>query len=89
MKMDENYVFIELGEDAVLAPIAEEAEKSRVLIRLNPTATDIWKRLSEGLSEEQIAIYLVDNYDGIDIEGAKLETHKLIEKLREAGVIQD
>ena len=89
MKQNENYVMTELGDDVVLIPIGEAAEKFRGIIRLNITARDIWLGLSNGLTEEQIATKLVDDYEGVDYMSAKQKVHELVKKLHDAGVLFD
>ena len=89
MKLNEQYLKTELGDSAVLVPIDEAAMKFRGIIRLNSTAKDIWEGISAGLTEEQIAEKLVEDYDGVTLEKAKQEVKELFEKLREADVLRD
>ena len=89
MKQNDDYIMSELGEEAVLIPVGEAAEKFHGIIRLNTTARDIWNGISDGLSEDRIAEKLVNDYEGVDFETAKREVIDLVKKFRAAGALID
>jgi len=87
MKPKEGIIAQELGDEFLLVPIGEAAKDFHGLVRLNETGYFIWKALSEGLNEEQIASRIVEEYDGVDLEHAKKSVHTLIESLQDAKLL--
>lgn len=89
MKLNENFLMTELGEEAILVPIGDAADNLHGIIRLNTTAKEIWQGISDGLSDGQIAEKLVEEYENIDLDGAKKVVKNLIKKFFDAGVLLD
>ena len=77
----------EVAGEYIAVPVGETTEKYRGIVRLNGTALDIWKGLEKGQSEDEIARTLVENYEGVDFSKAKENTHAMIEKLIEGGIL--
>ena len=89
MKLNENFLMTELGEEAILVPIGDAANQMHGIIRLNTTAKEIWQGIADGFSEEHIAVKLVEEYENIDLDAAKKVVKNLIQKFFDAGVLLD
>ena len=85
-----DYIFVtKLGNEFVAVPTGAAAAVFHGVIRLNVTGKDIFQGLIDGLSVEEIAAKLVEDYDGVDLATAKKCTEDMIEKLRGAGLVTD
>lgn len=61
-------------------------QRSGMIHQLNQTATLIWRKCDEGLSPEELAQTLAENYDiGEDI--AKLDVEATLEKLQALNLL--
>ena len=89
MKLKNNYVLTEIGDDIMAVPMGVSSETSQHIIRLNETAADIWHGIEEGKSVEEIAAELVKNYDGVDEASALENVRNTVGKLVDAGIVED
>ena len=88
MKLKENMVLTEIGDGYAAVPLGGEADDFRGIVRLNETAAEIWRGLSEGLEEQAIAERLLEKYDGIDLPKAKSVVHQIVEQLAKEGLLE-
>ena len=89
MKLKNNYVLTEIGDDIMAVPMGVSSETSQQIIRLNETAADIWHGIEEGKSIQEIAAELVKNYDGVDEASALENVRNTVGKLVDAGIVED
>ena len=89
MKIKEGFVMTEVAGETMVVPVGDAASILHGIIRLNNTGRDIWKGFAEGLSEEQIAERLVEEYEGVDLAIAQSGIRKMIEQLRAAGILEE
>ena len=89
MRMKDEYVLTELGNEFTAVPIGQAAEAFHGIIRLNETGAFIWRALSEGMSVEQLAEKMLKEYDGLSIEKAEESICSFIEKLRSEGILEE
>ena len=87
MKLIDTFVITEVANDFVAIPTGAAADMFHGILRLNATGADIVRGLQEGLTVEEIAQKLVEDYDGVDLPSAKKCTEDMIEKLRAAGLV--
>ena len=85
--MSNEWVLSEIGDEYVAVPIGENADNFKGIIKLNETGRDIWNGLLEGRSLEDIAVKLVDDYDGVGIEAAYEYAEQMISRLKEEGLL--
>ena len=57
------------------------------MVKLNETAADIWHWIGEGLSEEQIAERLVQEYE-VDSETAANDTRDILDEMEKQGFLE-
>ena len=89
IKLKNKFVITELGNERVAVQMDVDGEKNGIIVRLNNTAADIWKGLLEGVEPDQIAEKLVADYDGVDLATAQASVERIIEELRQKGMIEE
>ena len=67
MKTRSNYILTEIADEYVAVSVGDV---SKHIIRLNQTGADIFRWIQEGHNKEQIAIMLMETYNGVDKDGA-------------------
>ena len=88
MKIKKNYVLRNVGDTAVVIAVGEEAAKFKGVITLNESALVLWKALSDGAAMGELVKSLTEVYD-VTEEKAMDSATKFVEKLRDAGVIEE
>ena len=88
MKIKKGFVKQQMGDTTVLVSAGQLSREFHGMIELNYTAADIWNWLEQGNSQEQTALLLAKKY-GIDPQKAAADTAKIIDKMRQSGVIED
>ena len=88
MRLNDNYIMTELGEDSVLVPIGEKAASFRSILRLNETAVFVVNCLMQDTTTEQIVDALCETYEA-ERSAVKTDVNKVLDKLRETGAIQE
>lgn len=88
MKIKEGYVLRTVMGETVVVPVGETSEKFHGMIKLNQTGADIWKGVAEGLTEDEIAKSLMEKYEGVDYETALRGTQKIVNQMRNEGIIE-
>ncbi len=89
MKVKQTLIFQALGDETVVVPVGEAAEALHGMMRANATGAAILQSLADGLDEEAAAARLVDRFDGVDMDTARLAVGRIVEKLREAGLLEE
>ena len=87
MKLKHTYVLTEIGKDTIAVPVGENAETSRRVVRLNKTATEIWRGIEQKKSLEEIADGLAQKYEGVDQASALEYVKNTINKLIGEGIV--
>ena len=87
MKIKEGFVLREIAGKAVVIAVGEASKTFHGMINLNSAGKDIWQGVADGLNEDEIAKRLTEIYE-VDLETAKEDTHRLVQKMYEAGVIE-
>ncbi len=88
MKLNDNYIMTELGEDGVLIPIGKMAASFRGILRLNKTAVFVVNCLMHDTTTEQIVDALCEEYEA-ERSAVEIDVNKALDKLREMGAIQE
>ena len=88
MKIKEGFVLREVAGKGVVIAIGEASKEFHGMINLNCTGKDIWQGISEGKTVEEIAVKLTEDYE-VELDKAIEDTEKLIDKMREAGILEE
>lgn len=86
MRIKQGFVLREVAGQAVVIATGEASKAFHGMIKLNATGADIWRGLSEGLTDAQIADRLVERY-GADEEAAATDVAAFVRDAREAGFL--
>lgn len=89
MKIRDGFVLTEVADDYVAVPTGDAADCFCGIVRLNDSGAAIFSALQKGLDQSQIAQKLVEKYQGLDSEKALASVNAVVNKLREAGILED
>ncbi len=89
MRLKKGLLLSETAGECYAVPTGEAAEVFSGLIRLNKTGFFILKKLSDGLSEDEIAAQLMAEFEGVEPETALRCVRELIDKLDREGLVED
>ena len=87
MRLTDGIVLMQVAGDYVAVPTGEASQVLKGVVRLNATGKDIWDGIAAGHSPQQVADALALAYDGIDADSALGYVEKVVDKLRQAGLI--
>ena len=88
MKIKEGFVLREVMGQSVAVPVGENSKQFHGMIKLNATGAEIWKDLEKGLTKEQIAQRIVDEYESVELEEALFKVEQFLIKLQDAGIAE-
>ncbi len=88
MKLKEEFITYKTGESYVAVTANEEGSVLNGMIRGNATAERILRELAEDTTEEQIAAALCEEYE-VSPERAAADVHRIVEILREEGLLDE
>ena len=88
MRIKEKYVKTELGEEALLVPVGEEAEQFRGVVRLNETAAYIVDLLRQDRTEKELTDALLEAYD-VERAVAEKDVKAMLDTLRNVHALAD
>lgn len=88
MKIKGDFVLREVMGQSVAVPVGETSKNFHGMIKLNASGAEIWKDLEKGLTKEQIAQKIVEQYDAIEMDEALLKVETFLTKLQDAGIIE-
>ncbi len=88
MKIHENFMLREVAGNFVVMPVGDAADRFNGMIKLNETATYLWRQMTENTTEEKLLEAMMRDYD-IDRETALADIHNFVTTLREAGILDE
>lgn len=88
MKLKEGFVLREVAGQNVVIAVGKAGKSFNGMINLNETSTIIWKGVSDGLSDVEIAAKLTEVYD-VSSEKALADTRKIISQMKTEGFIEE
>lgn len=89
MKIKENYVLQTIGDDYIVVPIAEEADRLHGIISLTETGAYLWRRLMEGIdTKSQLENALIQEYN-ISQDLAHNDVDAFVLQLESIGCLED
>ena len=86
MKIKDGYLLSEVAGNHVVVPVGNVSFNG--MLNLNETGVLIWKSLEKGCEESDLVAAFLEEYD-VSEERAKKDVAIFVNKLREAGVIDD
>lgn len=86
MKIKDGYLLSEVAGNHVVVPVGNVSFNG--MLNLNETGVLIWKKLETGCNEADLLTAFLEEYD-VTEERAKEDIKIFVQKLREAGVIDD
>ena len=81
MKIKDGYILREIAGEYVVIPSGEDLDLN-LMITLNETGSFLWKKLTDGATEEELVKALLAEYD-VDETRARNAVAAFIDKLRE------
>jgi len=88
MKLNYNFTLTGLGGEYVAVPL-DGGDDFHGIVKLNESGAEVFRGLSEGQDEKQIARRLMEKYPGLDTATADKAVSVVIEQLREAGLTDE
>ena len=88
MKLIKGFVITRVGGDYVAVATGEVGAKFNGMLKNNETAAFLLGKLQEETTQEALVSALLDEYD-VTREVAEKDVAQFIQKLREAGVLED
>ncbi len=86
MRTKKGFVLREVGGQTVVIATGEASENFHGMVKLNPVGKEIWKGVSVGLSEEEVAGRLTQIYK-VDMDTAMADTKDFINQMKENGFL--
>ena len=86
MKIKDGYLLSEVAGNHVVVPVGNVSFNG--MLNLNETGVLIWKKLEAGCEESDLVAAFLEEYD-VSKERAEQDVAIFVNKLREAGIIDD
>lgn len=86
MRIKNGFVLREVAGQIMVIATGEASKDFHGMIKLNVTGKVIWLALQEGLSEEDIAKRLQEQFD-VDSEKALEDTHAFLQQMEDMGFL--
>ena len=87
MKIKDGFVKCKVGEKYLVVTTGALSAESNIMIELNETSSEIWDFISQGLSADDIAKNISDEYS-IPLEKAQHDVNSLIDNMTQADVLE-
>lgn len=86
MRIKSGFVLRDVAGQTMVVATGEASKDFHGLIKLNPTAKDIWLWLSEGKGEDEIVALLCEKYD-VSTDKAQTDLKVMLDKMDKAGFL--
>lgn len=87
MKIKDGFIKRKVVGKWVVVPTEKLSKQYNGIIELNETANEIWEGLVKGLSPEEIAKSIVEEFE-VTYENALTDINKMIEDMTKEGIIE-
>lgn len=87
LKIKEGFEMRELSGQSVVIAVGEAVKTFNGMIRLNSSATELWKLLVTGTNQQSLVAFLLDHYE-VDEETAVDDVEQILTQLRHAGILK-
>ncbi len=88
MRIKNGFILRKISDTYVVVAVGEAAENFNGMISLNETGGFMWQAIADGKSEQEIVDAIMAEYE-VDIETAKADVAGFIQKMVDAGFMQD
>ena len=88
MKIKDGFIMKDVAGSKVVLPLGERQAEIRGIITFNDVGADVFNMLDGTNSVEEIIAKIAKDYDA-PYETVKSDVEKLIEKMRENGLVED
>ena len=88
MRLKDDFILHNTGEDFVIIATGEATKNFNGIIKLNNMGGEIVGLLTTDISEEDIIKAIIEKYE-VDYDTAKEDIKNILDSLRKAGVILD
>lgn len=88
MKLKDEFVIEEMGDEVVLIPVDSAAERFHGIARMNQTAAFLVRALKEETDEEGLLSAMREEYDGTD-EAFRKSIQITLDGLRRIGALEE
>lgn len=86
MRIKDGFVLREIAGQAMVIATGEASKEFHGMVKLNETGKEIWQGLTDGLTEDEIAVKFTQKYD-VEFDKAVEDIGTMIAKMKEAGFI--
>lgn len=87
MQIKKGFMLREVAGNYVVVAIGEASKSFNGVINLNESGAFLWRKLSEGISKEDLVKALLEEYD-VDEEIANKDIDNFIEKLKGSDILE-
>lgn len=88
MKIKSNFILREMDDMNIVVAVGERAKEFNGVITLNSTATFMWKKLEEGISEQDLVKAVTEEYS-VDSLKAQADVKKFINTLLDEDILDE
>lgn len=88
MKLKYSFDSVNMGDEIIAVPVGDGAEEMHGVVKLNQSGNEIMELLKEDTTEENIINILASRYENNRKE-IKEHVHLVLNKLRDAGIIEE
>ena len=88
MKIKKGFVMREVMGQTVVVATGEASKKFHGMIKMNKVATEIWKGIEAGLTEDEIAEAFVEKYTDVTKDQALEDIKAIVAKMMNAGIME-
>ncbi len=88
MKIKDGFIMKDVAGSKVVLPLGERQTEIRGIITFNDIGAEVFNMLDGTNSVEEIIAKIVNDYDA-PYETVKSDVEKLIEKMRQNGLVED
>lgn len=87
MKIKDGFILREIAGNFVIVAVGDRVKTFNKVVNLNETGAFIWKKLENGLNQEQIVKDMLNEYN-VSEQLAKKDVENFISKIKEAGLTE-
>ena len=87
MKIKSGFMLREVAGNYIVVAVGSRVKEFNGIINLNETGAFIWGLLEKGATEEELLTALLNEYE-VDKEVARADVLSLLDKIREAGLLE-
>ena len=87
MKIKKGFMLREVAGNYVVVAVGEASKSFNGVINLNETGAFLWKKLAEGIEENELVKQLLNEYE-VSEEIAQNDVKVFVNKLKEADILE-